>query len=127
VSNLLSNALYYAPAGGSVSCRTEREDGRWRLRISNDAIGLVPHDLSSVSEPFWRRDRVRSDRDRSGLGLSLSTSLAERTRMQLEFELVQERFTATLSGEDSNGSGAPAAQPAREDSERARATRLRAR
>jgi two-component system sensor histidine kinase QseC len=95
-SNLLGNALYYSPKGGRVQCRVERDDGRWRLVVENDAPELAPEDLRSLSEPFWRKDRARTDRSRSGLGLALSCALAQRTGLELGFALDAGRFRAVL-------------------------------
>ncbi len=98
VSNLLSNALYYSPMRGTVTCRLEPRADGWRFLVENDAHDLRQEDLPALSEPFWRKDRARTDRDRSGLGLALSRALAEKTGMQLAFELEAGIFRATLHG-----------------------------
>ncbi len=97
VSNLLSNALHYSPAQGTVACRLERSESGWRFWVENESAELAPDDLRTLSEPFWRKDRARADRDRSGLGLALSRSLAEKTGMELDFELEDRTFRAILS------------------------------
>ncbi len=103
-SNLLGNALYYSPPRTSVGCRLERWQDAWRLIVENDAADLRPEDLPALCEPFWRKDRSRTDGNRSGLGLSISCALAERTGMKLSFELEQGRFRAILSSpEGGNG------------------------
>ncbi len=107
VSNLLGNALYYSPPGGSVACRLEHSPGAWRLVVENDAPDLRPEDLSALSEPFWRKDRSRTDGNRSGLGLAISRALAERTSMALSFELERGRFRATLSSAEGGNGRAP--------------------
>lgn len=109
VTNLLSNALYYAPHQTSVDCRFERHGDRWELVFENDAADLNPEDLPHVSEPFWRKERARADRNRSGLGLALSRALAERTGMGLSFEIVDGRFRATIE----SGNGGVAARTSR--------------
>jgi len=109
VSNLVSNALAHSPPGTAVECRVERPRGRWRLVVQNDASDLVPEDLASLSEPFWRKERSRSDRNRSGLGLALSSALAAQTGLDLEFELEEGTFRAILAGPDEAG---PAAREA---------------
>lgn len=98
IANLLSNALYYAPPRGVVQCRLERTSERWRFVVENDAGALRKEDLRALSEPFWRKDRARSDRNRSGLGLALSRALAEKTGMELTFELEDGTFRAILGG-----------------------------
>jgi two-component system sensor histidine kinase QseC len=106
VSNLVSNALAYARPGTPVECRLERERGGWSLAVANDAADLSEEDLASLAEPFWRKDRSRSDRDRSGLGLALSRALAVKCGMELRFELEGGRFAATLHGPRDRAGGA---------------------
>lgn len=96
-SNLLTNALRYAPRGTTVDVALEKApDDGWVLRVENLATDLRPEDLTRLSQPFWRKDPARADRDRSGLGLALSRALAEAAGMGLSFGLEQGRFRATL-------------------------------
>ena len=80
-----------------MSCRLEREGERWRLVVENRTDELEAADLSSLAQPFWRKDRARSDRNRTGLGLALARALAERAQWRLSFELVEQTFRATLA------------------------------
>ena len=97
ISNLLSNALFYAPESGAIECRVERDGEGWRLVVENDAEGLDAADLSALSEPFWRKERADADREHAGLGLALSRTLALTTGSRLDFALIEGRFRATLS------------------------------
>ncbi len=97
VSNLLNNALYYAPRYSAIACRFERTGADWKLVLENDAAELTPEDLRFLSEPFWRKDRARVDRNRSGLGLALSCALVEKNGMGLSFAISNGRFEATLA------------------------------
>lgn len=105
VSNLVGNALDYAPAGSRVGCRLERAGSAWRLAVENPAPDLRAEDLDALSEPFWRKDRARSDRSRSGLGLALSRALAARAGLRLGFELEEGTFRATLAPADEPAAG----------------------
>ena len=105
VSNLVSNAVHYAPEGGRVTCRLERAGGRWRMVVENDAPELTPADLACFSEPFWRKDGSRSSRQRSGLGLALSRRLAESAGLELAFELDEGVLRASLAGREGTGAG----------------------
>jgi PAS domain S-box-containing protein len=71
VSNLLSNAARYTPAGGSVSVTGVREDGLVILRVRDSGIGIDPHLLPGVFEMFVQGTRG-PDRAEGGLGLGLS-------------------------------------------------------
>ena len=111
VANLLSNALYYTPEGGRVDLRLERARGVWRFEVENEAPGLAEADLGALTEPFWRKERARTDRGRSGLGLALSRALTEKAGLRLDFELEGEMFRATLSGREGRAATSRAARP----------------
>ena len=70
-ANLLSNALRYTEAGGSVKL-TVRSDGKDAvLEVSDTGIGIAPEDLRHIYTRFWRSDRSRS-RATGGTGIGLS-------------------------------------------------------
>lgn len=96
VSNLLANALTYAPRDSSVDVVAAGADAGWSLTVANEAPELEPTDLARLDEPFWRKDRARADRNRSGLGLALSRALAEAAGLALDFELAEGRFLARV-------------------------------
>lgn len=97
VSNLLSNACSYSPAGSAVEVCLEIAGRAWRLTVVNRAAGLEPSDLGTLAAPFWRKDRARADRERTGLGLALSTALAAKAGLELEFALEGDVFRASLA------------------------------
>ncbi len=106
VSNLLGNALAYAPQGGRIVCALQRLGAGWRLVVENEAPDLRPADLRVLTEPFWRKDSARTDRNRSGLGLALSRALVEKSGMELRFELDGAKLRAVLSRGVEGGSPA---------------------
>jgi len=84
LSNLLSNALRYTPAGGTVLIRAEpiQRDSRTaphavRIIIQDTGSGIPPEDLPFIFDRFWRGDRSRSERTHSGLGLSIAKQLIQ--------------------------------------------------
>lgn len=87
VSNLLSNAVAYTPAGGRIQLRSQMTDEALSLIVQNDAHALTVEDLAHVFEPFWRKDVARTDNQHSGLGLSLVMAYAELLGMQVGAEL----------------------------------------
>ena len=71
VVNLLSNALRYTDAGGSVHVAV-REDGEDALlEVTDTGIGIAPEDLPRVFARFWRGEKSRS-RDTGGAGIGLA-------------------------------------------------------
>jgi signal transduction histidine kinase len=77
--NLLSNALKFTPAEGSVELRLEtRTDGGINLIVRDTGIGMAPADIPRALQPFTQLDNSLSRRyEGTGLGLPLTASLIE--------------------------------------------------
>jgi signal transduction histidine kinase len=71
VNNLLSNALKFTPAGGSVEVRVETRPSAVELTVSDTGEGIDPAFLSHVFDRFRQEDGT-STREHGGLGLGLS-------------------------------------------------------
>lgn len=80
LNNLLSNALRYTPAGGTVrivAARAHRsvcpapETDMICIRVIDTGPGIAPDDLPHVFDRFWRADRGRA-RTQGGTGLGLA-------------------------------------------------------
>jgi len=72
-TNLLTNALKFTPAGGTVLVETRPQDGHGenaQLTVSDTGIGIEPEDLPKVSERFFRSSRT-SRYAGSGIGLTI--------------------------------------------------------
>ncbi|MFG5407685.1 phosphate regulon sensor histidine kinase PhoR [Piscinibacter sakaiensis] len=72
VSNLVTNAVRYTPAGGSVDIAwLPRSGGGGDIEVRDTGIGIAQEHLGRVTERFYRVDGSRS-RDTGGTGLGLS-------------------------------------------------------
>jgi PAS domain S-box-containing protein len=71
VSNLLSNAARYTPAGGLVEVGAAREGDDVVLRVRDDGVGIEPSLLPYIFDTFVQGARG-PDRADGGLGLGLS-------------------------------------------------------
>jgi signal transduction histidine kinase len=71
LGNLVSNAVRYTPAGGSITVRAERRPGDLLVSVSNTGDGIPPADLERVFERFYRVEKSR-DRARGGAGIGLA-------------------------------------------------------
>ena len=67
IENLLENAFKYG--GGEVRVTLRREDGKIKLRVSDNGGGIPPEELPKIWQRFYRSDKSRSS---GGLGLGLS-------------------------------------------------------
>jgi len=78
--NLISNALYYTPNGGTIELRSSQVEQSWLLSIQDTGIGIAPENLEHIFDRFWRADQSRSHwSGGSGLGLAISPGFFLRT------------------------------------------------
>ncbi len=68
--HLLSNALKYGPARGTVSVRGQSRDGVAVLEVEDQGIGISPEHLPHIFEKFYVADGGL-DRRRGGAGVGL--------------------------------------------------------
>ena len=69
--NLVSNAIRYTPAGGTVTLRWKSLDEGAAFEVQDTGIGIPPEHLPRLTERFYRVDRGRS-RESGGTGLGLA-------------------------------------------------------
>jgi signal transduction histidine kinase len=78
LSNLISNALRYTPAGGQIEVAISNQPGQVSLLIHDSGPGIPEDSLGMVFERFYRADKSRSRSEGgSGLGLAIARQLAE--------------------------------------------------
>ena len=78
LDNLLSNAIKYTPTGGAVVLSTSDSDGRRRIEVSDNGIG-VPHDeLGQLFSRFYRASTAtRRAIPGTGVGLVIVRAIVE--------------------------------------------------
>lgn len=79
VDNLLSNALKFTPAGGSVTLALEQiaDPPRARIRVTDTGVGIEKEALPRLFERFYQGDHPSGrSSDGTGIGLSLARELA---------------------------------------------------
>ncbi len=87
LSNLLSNAVEYAPANAAIEWQQEVFPDRVVATLSNPAGNLEEADLPHLAEPFWRKDAARTGNRHAGLGLALVSCYAQRLNIKLRWAL----------------------------------------
>ena len=88
VSNLLSNAVRYTPAGGQVSAGWRLlPDGGAELAVTDTGPGIAPEHVPRLTERFYRVDRSRSrETGGTGLGLAIVKHVVQRHGAHLRIE-----------------------------------------
>ena len=71
VSNLLTNAVKFTPAGGRIDVSLTERDGRAQVRVADTGQGIDAAFLPHVFDRFWQGDSS-STRAHGGLGLGLA-------------------------------------------------------
>jgi signal transduction histidine kinase len=78
LTNLVSNACRFTPAGGQITVSSQQLDGWAEIAVNDTGIGIHREDQDHIFERFFRSDdpRVRAQPG-TGLGLSITKSLVE--------------------------------------------------
>ncbi len=76
LGNLMSNALRYTPAGGTITLSAQALDKAVVLAVADNGAGISPEDLPFIFERSFRGDKTRSLKNgETGLGLAIAKSL----------------------------------------------------
>nr|WP_026639282.1 sensor histidine kinase [Bordetella petrii] len=85
LSNLVHNAIHYAPAGARITVSVRRQDGYAEVAVSDNGPGIS---AGARARAFARFDRVEPGRlagsPGSGLGLSIARAYARRNDGEIE-------------------------------------------
>ncbi|HEY3505070.1 MAG TPA: ATP-binding protein [Actinocatenispora sp.] len=71
LANLVENAIAYSPDGTTVTIDVRRRSEAVLVSVTDQGIGIEPHDLDRIFERFYRADKARS-RATGGTGLGLA-------------------------------------------------------
>jgi PAS domain S-box-containing protein len=78
ITNLLSNAQKYTPAGGKISLRAVGQGRHVCIAVTDTGIGLTPDEQGKLFTRFYRaQNRATQEAGGTGLGLAITRSLVE--------------------------------------------------
>lgn len=88
LSNLVTNAVRYTPAGGNIEVTWKVLDGgRGEFRVKDSGSGIASEHIARLTERFYRVDRSRSrETGGTGLGLAIVKHVAQRHGAELQIE-----------------------------------------
>jgi len=94
-SNLISNAVKYTPADGTITVRWTCDDAGAHLSVMDTGIGIAAEHLPRLTERFYRVDKARARASGgSGLGLSIVKHGLQRHGGRLEITSVEGQGSA---------------------------------
>lgn len=103
LTNLVSNAHKYTPAGGIIRITAERSINRWdpngppdviHCKVQDSGLGISPQEQKNVFQKFFRsEDRLVRDMPGTGLGLHITRNLVELQGGRIWFESELRRGT----------------------------------
>lgn len=85
LTNLVDNALKYAPVATSVEVSGGLENGELVFRVADRGSGIPAGDRDRIFTPFYRPSGRNPDTGSAGLGLSIARRLAEAQRGSLRY------------------------------------------
>ena len=78
LDNLVSNAVKFTPAGGTVSVATRRVGGDVEITVADTGMGIPAHELPRLFQRFFRTERATARAvPGTGLGLAIAKSIVE--------------------------------------------------
>jgi len=78
LENLVSNAIKYTPADGSVEVRFARANGTVRIEVSDTGIGIPTADRPKLYTEFFRAENAKAMEEiGTGLGLAIVKEIVD--------------------------------------------------
>jgi len=78
LANLINNAAKYTPPGGTIEIGLREDDGRARITVCDNGVGLEPAMIERVFDPFVQVSSAsHMAQGGLGIGLSLAKGLVE--------------------------------------------------
>jgi PAS domain S-box-containing protein len=75
LTNVVENALKFAPSGGTVEVRARAVDGAIEIAVSDDGPGVEPDDVPRLFDRYWKAKA--KGRHGVGLGLFIAKGIVE--------------------------------------------------
>ncbi len=78
IGRLLDNAVKFSrPEGGKIWFRAETHEGRLRIQVEDQGVGIREEELGSLFQVFHQVDRSRQEQQGTGSGLAICKGVVE--------------------------------------------------
>ena len=98
--NLVSNAIKFTPAGGTISIRvaqlpsSKKDKGSYEIRVKDTGIGMSPEFARKIFDPFEReRTSTVSQIQGTGLGMAITKNIIDMMGGTIEVRTEQNKGT----------------------------------
>jgi signal transduction histidine kinase len=121
LSNLIGNAIKFTRDGGTITVEVEQLPDAARVRVADTGVGMQPHEVARVFEPFWQGADTGGRTGGMGLGLFIARHIVTAHAGRIWAESRPEKgatffFTLPLAeaaaAHDTEEEGRPASQRA---------------
>jgi len=99
IDQLVTNGIKYtrvSPTGSKLVLRIEGSPKEIQLTVEDDGIGIPPHDLPRVFEPFFTGENGRLVPESTGMGLYLARRICEELGHTLQVKSTPQRGTQVI-------------------------------
>jgi signal transduction histidine kinase len=109
IDNLVSNAIKYTPAGGSVTVRVSTTGENLRCEVTDTGVGMTDEDLAQAFTRFFRTAKAHSSAiPGAGLGLAITRAIIENHRGSITLTSTHGKGTkATVTLPDADAAAPP--------------------
>ncbi len=84
-TNLISNAIKFTPAGGTIAVRSRSADGRAAIEVEDSGIGIAADEQDRLFDRFFRASTARAAQVQgTGLGLAIVKLIVDAHRGTIE-------------------------------------------
>lgn len=91
MENLVSNAIKYTPAGGTITVQAYSDDAKFHFVVQDTGIGIPEEHQAYVFESFYRVDAITTEQKGHGLGLSLVKNVIVRHKGEVWVKSVNKK------------------------------------
>ena len=92
-TNLLDNAIDAMPNGGTIAVRSDADNNKIKINITDEGEGIEQNIADKIFDPFYT---TKNAGDGSGMGLDIAKKIIERHKGQLTFKSKPGETTFTV-------------------------------
>jgi len=96
ITNIVANAIKFSPESGEIRIDLDRSEVGYRLRVSDQGVGIPVQELDQVFDKFYQSAGNRNQSGGTGLGLAICREIIDLHRGRIWAENNPEQGTSLL-------------------------------